>query len=176
MKRNSGQIVRDAFDAFLRNDVAALRDLVHEDLDWTFLDPSSNDPTPETCHGREHLEQAAAKWAKMGLTTNFEELEKVNDDVGVILHAPGLDTLRARRAEDLSSRDAPQQTSSNHQRLSQPRGAQDAIGSRLSHRSENESSPTRFRSLARSHELDRDGLRRDAHGARSAHKLVSQRS
>jgi len=100
MALESSDVVRLAFEAFIRNDVSALREYVDRDLEWTFLDPSQADRTPETCFGREQLEQAAQKWASMGLTTELEELDGAGDLVAVVLHAPGLDDFRARGAED----------------------------------------------------------------------------
>ena len=100
MADDSAEIVRRAFLAFLEEDLDALRLLVAPDLEWTYLDPSSPDPTPATCSGRGELERAAANWSRMALSTEIEELEARGDKVVVILHTPGLDGFRARRADD----------------------------------------------------------------------------
>jgi ketosteroid isomerase-like protein len=100
MTSDPESIVRSAFDAFLRQDVEQLREYVDADLEWTYLDPTSVDPTPETCHGRENLEHASGTWAGLELPTKLEELRANGDKVLVILHAPGLDHLRARNADD----------------------------------------------------------------------------
>jgi len=94
------ETVRSAFEAFLRGDLTALQELVDVDLEWTYLDPTVEDPTPATCRGRQELEKATGQWAKMGLATQLEELDGVGDKVAVILHAPGLDRFRARAADD----------------------------------------------------------------------------
>ena len=92
--------VRTAFQAFLKNDAKAVEDLIHPDLEWTFLDPSSPDPEPSTCYGRREIETASARWASMGLATELEEIDAHGDQVVVVLHAPGLDQFRDRKADD----------------------------------------------------------------------------
>lgn len=100
MNRRPVDTVRSAFEAFLRQDLVVLGELVHPELEWTYLDPTAEEPTPATCHGRHELERAAARWARMGLATTVESLEQCGDKVLVVLHAPGLDGFRARKADD----------------------------------------------------------------------------
>ncbi|HWD24733.1 MAG TPA: hypothetical protein VG368_04660, partial [Acidimicrobiales bacterium] len=66
METEPVETVRAAFEAFLRNDVSVLRELVDPDLEWTYLDPTFEEPTPATCRGRRELESAAQQWASMG--------------------------------------------------------------------------------------------------------------
>ena len=70
------------------------------DLEWTYLDPAMEEPIPATCRGRAELERAMGQWSSMGLVTQLEELEGLDDKVAVILYAPGLDRYRARSADD----------------------------------------------------------------------------
>ena len=100
MQQDPVEVVRSALDAFMRNDVARLEDLVAPDLEWTFLDPANPDPSPETCSGREQLEAAASRWATMALSTELEIVGAIGDKVAVVLHAPGLDRFRARDGDD----------------------------------------------------------------------------
>lgn len=100
METDSEETVRSAFEAFLRGDLPALRELVDADLEWTYLDPTMEDPIPATCRGRRELEKAAGQWSSMGLVTQLEELASIDDKVAVIMYAPGLDRFRARSADD----------------------------------------------------------------------------
>lgn len=94
------EVVREAFEAFLNCDIPALRARVAEDLEWTYLDPSAVDPTPDTCYGSDRIVEGAGTWASLHLGTELEEIEGRGDKVVVILHAPGLDQVRARKADD----------------------------------------------------------------------------
>jgi ketosteroid isomerase-like protein len=47
--------VRAAYEAYGRGEVNSLLELVHPDLEWTYLDPSMENPQPQACHGREQL-------------------------------------------------------------------------------------------------------------------------
>jgi ketosteroid isomerase-like protein len=48
-------LVRDAFGALARGDMATLLGLIDEDFEWTFLDPSLQDPEPQVCRGTAEL-------------------------------------------------------------------------------------------------------------------------
>ena len=93
-------LVREAWDAYGRSDVGRLLESVDPDLTWTFLDPSQPDPEPRTCHGRDELEHALRRQADQGLTSRIDELTAHGDQVLLVLHTPGLDQHRARRAAD----------------------------------------------------------------------------
>jgi ketosteroid isomerase-like protein len=45
-------IVREAFLAYDRGDVARMMDFVDPEVDWTYRDPGREDPEPRVCHGR----------------------------------------------------------------------------------------------------------------------------
>ena len=60
-------IVREAFLAYDRGDIARMMEFVDPDLEWTFLDPSLGDPHPKTCRGRGDLEKALRRQAERGL-------------------------------------------------------------------------------------------------------------
>jgi ketosteroid isomerase-like protein len=44
--------------AYARGDVDSILQLVDPDLEWTYLDPSFEDPDQQVCHGREQLQLA----------------------------------------------------------------------------------------------------------------------
>ena len=100
LSSSSLSIIRAAFAAFFAGDLESLRLVVDPALEWTFLDPSEEEPIPRTCFGREELEVAATKWAKSGLTATLEELYLEGDKGVVVMHAPGLDRGRARASHD----------------------------------------------------------------------------
>src|SRR5487761_1100557 len=83
-------LIRGAYEAYGRGDVTALLELVHPDLEWTYLDPSSENPQPQTCHGREQLTWALGQQASRGLVSELDEVKSSGDKVLVVVHTPGL--------------------------------------------------------------------------------------
>ena len=63
MSEDNEALVRSAYEAYGRGDAARLLDLVHPDLEWTYLDPSFADPQPQVCHGRDQLAWALGRQA-----------------------------------------------------------------------------------------------------------------
>ena len=51
-------IVREAFLAYDRGDIARMMDFVDPDLEWTYLDPGAEDPRPKVRYGRDELDKA----------------------------------------------------------------------------------------------------------------------
>ena len=93
-------IVREAFLAYLRGDVARLMDFVDPDLEWTYLDPGLEDPQPQICHGREELENALRRQADLGLRAELEAVVAAGDRVILVMRTPGVDEYRHRQADD----------------------------------------------------------------------------
>lgn len=94
--------LRQAYEAFLEGDLQPVLDLVAPDVEWTFLDPSLEDPHPHVCHGRDQLEAALRARSASGLRTELEQLHQQGHRILVALHTPGLDSRRARQANDRS--------------------------------------------------------------------------
>jgi hypothetical protein len=61
MSEQNESLVRGAYEAYSRGDIARLLEIIDPGLEWTYLDPSVADPEPQTCHGREQLQ-----WALQG--------------------------------------------------------------------------------------------------------------
>jgi len=93
-------IVREAFLAYDQGDVARLMEFVDQDLEWTYLDPGETDPHPQVCRGRGELEKSLRRQAERGLHAELEEVVASGDQVIVVMHTPGVDTYRNRRADD----------------------------------------------------------------------------
>jgi ketosteroid isomerase-like protein len=93
-------IVREAFLAYHRGDIARMMDFVDPELDWTYLDPAFPEPEPQTCHGRGELEQALLRQAKLGLRAELEEVIAAGDQVILVMRTPGVDQYRHRQADD----------------------------------------------------------------------------
>ena len=51
MSKENEALVRRAVEAYRRGDAAGLLELVHPDLEWTYLNPEDPDPQPQVCHG-----------------------------------------------------------------------------------------------------------------------------
>jgi ketosteroid isomerase-like protein len=93
-------IVREAFLAYDKGDVARMMDFVHPDLEWTYLDPGQADPRPRVSHGREELEKALVRQAKRGLHSQLEEVVAAEDRVILVMRTPGLGEYLHRKAGD----------------------------------------------------------------------------
>jgi ketosteroid isomerase-like protein len=100
MYEENESVVRAAYEAYGRGDVNRLLELVHPDLEWTYLDPSVEDPQPQVCHGREELAQALGQQADRGLVSQVEEIASSGDKVMVAVRTPGADQRRAWQADD----------------------------------------------------------------------------
>lgn len=92
--------VREAYAAYTQGDTATLLDMVDADLEWTYLDPATVNPSPQTCHGRGELKVTLARQADRGLRMELEEIVGHDDKVLVVVHTPGVDAHRATPADD----------------------------------------------------------------------------
>jgi ketosteroid isomerase-like protein len=92
--------VREAYAAYTQGDTATLLDMVDADLEWTYLDPATVNPSPQTCHGRGELKVALARQADRGLRMELDEIVGHDDKVVVVVHTPGVDAHRATPADD----------------------------------------------------------------------------
>jgi len=100
MSNENVELVRTAYEAYARGDTATMLGFVDPDLEWTYLDPSLEDPEPQTCHGRHELEEALGRRDERGLRAELEEVIGNGDRVMVVVRTPGLDAHRARHADD----------------------------------------------------------------------------
>ena len=92
--------VREAYDAYTHGDTATLLELIDPDLEWTYLDPATANPSPQTCHGRGELRIALARQADRGLRMELEEIVGHDDRVLVVVRTPGVAAHRATPAND----------------------------------------------------------------------------
>jgi ketosteroid isomerase-like protein len=96
-------IVREAFLAYDRGDVAAIMVLVDPGLEWTCLDPDAGNPQPRVIQGRGELENALRRQAGLEPRAELEEVIAAGDQVILVMRAPGIegiDQYRRQRAED----------------------------------------------------------------------------
>jgi ketosteroid isomerase-like protein len=100
MSNENETLIRSAYEAYRRGDLVQMLDLIDSDLEWTYLDPSLDDPQPQTCHGRDELETALQRQAELGLQAHLEEVNGRDDKVMVVVHTPGIDAYRVRHADD----------------------------------------------------------------------------
>jgi ketosteroid isomerase-like protein len=100
MSEENEALVRSAYEAYGRGDVSRLLEVVHPDLEWTYLDPSFENPQPAVCHGRDELAWALDRRADQGLSSELEEIDSCGDKVLVVVHTPGLDQHRAWPGND----------------------------------------------------------------------------
>jgi ketosteroid isomerase-like protein len=93
-------LVRLAVEAYHQADTARLLELVHPDLEWTYLNPEDPDPQPQVCHGRDQIAWALDHQARQGVTPEVEEIISFGDKVMVVARTPGADQRRAWRNGD----------------------------------------------------------------------------
>jgi hypothetical protein len=75
-------------------------ELVDPDLEWTYLDPTLEQPIPQVCHGRHELEQVLRGWAEHGLRAELEEVAGRGELVMVGVRTPGVDAHHGWRRGD----------------------------------------------------------------------------
>jgi ketosteroid isomerase-like protein len=100
MPNENEAVVRAAYEAYGRGEVSMLLELVHPDLEWTYLDPTMSNPQPQTCHGRQELAEALGQQAGRGLVSEVQEIASSGDKVMVAVRTPGAGQRRASQADD----------------------------------------------------------------------------
>ncbi len=100
LSNENADLIRRAYRAYANGDLATMLEFVDPDLEWTYLDPSLEDPQPQVCHGRHELESALARQAGRGLRAQLEEVVGQGDRVMVVVRTPGVDAYRVRPADD----------------------------------------------------------------------------
>jgi ketosteroid isomerase-like protein len=89
-------IVREAFLAYDRGDIARMLEFVDPDLEWTGLD----DAEPQTRHGRVELEKALRRQAEYGLRGQLEQVIAAGEKVILVMRTPGVDQYRDREDDN----------------------------------------------------------------------------
>ena len=95
MCNQSEWIVREAFLAYGRGDVARMMEFVDPDLEWTSLDPVLED-AGQPRRGREDFEKALRLQATNGRASEVEEVIASGDKVMLVMRTPRLDRDRHR--------------------------------------------------------------------------------
>jgi RimJ/RimL family protein N-acetyltransferase/ketosteroid isomerase-like protein len=98
MPEENRAILRQAYEAYRRGDMTKLATLIHPGLERTYLDPSSPDPQPQTCYGRQQLEQVIASRAGRATAPELTEAVVSGDKAMVAVRGPG--TGRQRTGPD----------------------------------------------------------------------------
>jgi ketosteroid isomerase-like protein len=100
MSKENADLIRRAYEAYASGDLAAVLELVDPELEWTYLDPTLEHPTPQVCHGRQELEQVLWHWAEHGLRAELEEVAGSGELVMVGVRTPGVAAHQGRRGDD----------------------------------------------------------------------------
>jgi ketosteroid isomerase-like protein len=100
MPNENAELIRRAYQAYANGDLHAMLDFVDPDLEWTYLDPALEHPTPQVCHGRHELEQVLRRWAEHGLRAELEEVTSAGELVVVGVRTPGIDAHFSRGGND----------------------------------------------------------------------------
>src|SRR5260370_31332655 len=83
-------IVREAFLAYDRGDVAAMMDFVDPCLEWVCLDPGPGDPQRRIRRGRGELEKALRRQAGPAVRCAPEEVIPAGGQVIQVMASPGV--------------------------------------------------------------------------------------
>ena len=100
MSNENAELIRRAYQAYASGDLDGMLELVDPDLEWTYLDPALEQPTPQVCHGRQELEQVLRHWAEHGRRAELEEVTSSGERVMVGVRTPGVDAHVGRRGDD----------------------------------------------------------------------------
>jgi ketosteroid isomerase-like protein len=100
MSNDNAELIRRAYQAYANDDLAAMLEFVDPDLEWTYLDPVLEHPTPQVCHGRQELEQVLQHWAEHGRRAELEELTSSGELVMVGVRTPGIEAHFSRGGDD----------------------------------------------------------------------------
>jgi ketosteroid isomerase-like protein len=100
MSNENAELIRRAYQAYANGDLAAMLELVDRDLEWTYLDPALEHPTPQVCHGRHVLEQVLQHWTEHGRRAELEEVVSSGELVMVGVRTPGVDAHHGWRRGD----------------------------------------------------------------------------
>jgi ketosteroid isomerase-like protein len=89
MSNENADLIRRAYQAYASGNLAAMLELVDPDLEWTYLDPALEHPTPQVCHGRHELEQVLRHWTEHGVGVTLDEVASGGELVMVGVRTPG---------------------------------------------------------------------------------------
>lgn len=92
-------IVREAFLAYSRGDVARMMEFVDPDLEWTDVGSGANG-SARVRTGRDELEQALRQQASSGLQAELEEVIASGEKVMLVMRTPGLGLTRSQSPGD----------------------------------------------------------------------------
>jgi ketosteroid isomerase-like protein len=92
--------IRAAYDAYTEGDIEGLLAVFSPDLEWTYLDPGVENPAPQVCRSLVEMRRALRRQADQGLKASIEHVQVNGSEVVAVIHIPGLDRLRARKAND----------------------------------------------------------------------------
>ena len=98
MSKEDVELIRRAYEAYSRGDVATMLEFIDPDLEWTYLDPGVEDPEPQVCNGRHELETALQRHGELGLKAELEEVAGSGEWVMVVVRTPGIDAFQIGRA------------------------------------------------------------------------------
>ena len=100
MSNENADLIRRAYQAYASGNLAAMLELVDPDLEWTYLDPALEHPTPQVCHGRHELEQVLRHWTEHGGGVTLDEVASGGELVMVGVRTPGGGADRGRLGDD----------------------------------------------------------------------------
>jgi ketosteroid isomerase-like protein len=99
VSNENADLIRRVYEADASGDLAAMLEFVDPDLEWTFLDPALEHPTPQVRHGRHELEQVLRHWAEHGLRAEVDEVTAGGELVMVGVRTPGVGAEYGRRGD-----------------------------------------------------------------------------
>jgi ketosteroid isomerase-like protein len=92
--------IRAAYDTYTAGDIEKLLAIFSPDVEWTYLDPSVENPALHACRGLADLRRALRRQADQGLKASIEDVRVHGSEVVAVIHIPGVDQFRARKSDD----------------------------------------------------------------------------
>jgi ketosteroid isomerase-like protein len=66
--------IRAAYDAYTTGDIEALLAMFSPSLEWTYLDPSAENPAPQVWRGLDEIRRALRRQVSQGLKRRIEDV------------------------------------------------------------------------------------------------------
>ena len=90
MSNENADLIWRAYEAYANGDLASMLEFVDPDLEWTYLDPALEYPTPQVCHGHHELEPGLRAAGPSMASAELDEVASGGELVMVGVRTPGV--------------------------------------------------------------------------------------
>jgi ketosteroid isomerase-like protein len=100
MSNQNVELIRGAYEAYARGDLAAMLQVLDLELEWTYLDPAWRILSHRSATAATSSSPRRSARPERGLRAQLEEIVEHGDRVMVVVRTPGIDAYRVRQADD----------------------------------------------------------------------------